>query len=110
MFYFFVTKASPRSSGAIKLPLRPCEKSIHALMMLPIFLSNQFFCRNFFKCLLKICFNIVYVLNAHADANLVGLHSGRDLFCFAELFMSSRCGVNHQSFCIANVCQMAGEL
>src|SRR5882724_9541358 len=69
-------------------------------------LTYQFLSKHFFKCLFKISFDIFYMFNAHANTNLVWLHACSYLFCFVQLFVCCRSRMNHQRFCITDICKM----
>ena len=64
---------------------------------------------NFFECLFEVCLDVFYMFDANADAYLIGVYAGGDLFFFAQLFVSGGCRVYHQGLGVADVGEMAGE-
>ncbi len=49
------------------------------------------------------------MFDTNADPYLIGAYTGGELFFFAQLFVGSRSGVDHQGLCVSYIGEVAGE-
>ena len=63
-----------------------------------------------FERLRKVCADVVYVLDADADANHILAHAARRLLRLRQLLVRGARRVNDQSLGVAHVGELAGEL
>ncbi len=67
-------------------------------------------CKHFLKCLFKICFDIINMLNAHTYTYLIRQYPTCFLFCFVKLLVSGRGRMNYQGLGVAYISQVTGQL